>query len=151
MPYVVSHNPEKCDGCFNCIKACALAHFGLANCQIFKVGEKFAYFACMQCKRPQCAEVCPTGAIRREEEIVILIPGLCVGCLNCVYACPWGVPKFNPRTGRVNKCDLCKDRVSQGQKPFCVEACPRQALILKEVKTPPKKIASKKEKPKEGA
>ncbi|RUM87383.1 MAG: 4Fe-4S ferredoxin [Thermodesulfatator sp.] len=142
MPYTVVHNAEKCDGCLTCVKACAEIHEGLANCQILKCGDKFVYFSCMQCKRPQCAEACPTGAMRRENEIVVLVRDLCVGCLNCVYACPWGVPRFNPQTGRVGKCDLCHERVAEGKKPACVEACPNEALAVKEVKPPAKKKAA---------
>ena len=148
MPYTIEYKQEKCDGCLSCVSACAESHEGVANCQILKVGKAFAYFSCMQCKRPQCAEVCPTGALRRENEIVVLITDLCVGCVNCVYACPWGVPKFNPHTGKINKCDFCKDRVAAGEKPYCVSACPNEALAVKEVKPPAKKTVKKKTAPK---
>lgn len=148
MPYTIEHNYEKCDGCLSCISACAETHEGVANCQILKVGKVFAYFSCIQCKRPQCAEVCPTGAIRRENGVVVVINDLCVGCVNCVYACPWGVPKFNPHTGKINKCDLCKDRVARGEKPYCVLACPNEALAVKEVKPPAKKTVKEKTAPK---
>ena len=144
MPYTVVHNSEKCDGCLSCISACAEAHNGVANCHILKAGKASVYFSCMQCKRPQCAAVCPTGAMRRENEVVFVVEDLCVGCVNCVYACPWGVPQFNPYTGRVNKCDLCKDRVAAGEKPYCVAACPNEALSVKEIKAPPKKAPAKK-------
>ncbi len=143
MPYVVEHNSEKCDGCLSCVSACADSHQGVANCEILKVGKAFVYFSCMQCKRPQCAEVCPTGAMHRDGDVVALEHSLCVGCVNCIYACPWGVPRFNPHTGLVNKCDLCKDRIARGEKPHCVSACPKEALILKEVKPAPKKTAKK--------
>lgn len=154
MAYVVEHDPSKCDGCLSCVKACSEAHQlpeGVANCQIFvlevKKGEEvqkaYAYFSCMQCRRPQCAEACPTGAMRREKDVVMLEAALCVGCMNCVYACPWGAPVFNPNTGKVSKCDLCIDRILAGQKPYCVEACPNEALVLKEKKAPAKKAVKK--------
>ncbi len=139
MPYVVEHKHEVCDGCLSCVTACAEAHHGVSNCVILKAAKAFVYFSCMQCKRPQCAEACPTGAMRREADVVILEEERCVGCVNCVTACPWGAPKFNPHTGLVNKCDLCVDRIKKGEKPFCVSACPKEALVLKEVKPPPKK------------
>ncbi|MBX6423095.1 4Fe-4S dicluster domain-containing protein [Thermosulfurimonas sp. F29] len=143
MPYTVAHDSEKCDGCLSCVSACAEAHEGVANCWVVKVGDKFAYFSCMQCKKPQCEAACPTGAIRREDGVVLLVREICVGCVNCVYACPWGFPQFNPATGKVNKCDLCKERVAAGEKPHCVAACPNQALAVKEVKPPAKKPAKK--------
>ncbi len=155
MPYVVEHDPSKCDGCLSCVKACGEAHNlpeGVANCQIFvlevkkgdEVQKTYAYFSCMHCRRPQCAEACPTGAMRREKDVVLLEEALCVGCMNCVYACPWGAPVFNPNTGKVSKCDLCIDRILAGKKPYCVEACPNGALVLKEKKAPAKKKIAKK-------
>ncbi len=144
MPYTVAHDSEKCDGCLSCVSACADTHDGVANCRILQTGKAFVYFSCMQCKKPQCAAVCPTGAMRREKDVVFVVEELCVGCVNCVYACPWGVPEFNPNTGKINKCDLCKDRVSAGEKPHCVAACPNEALAVKEVKPPAKKVVAKK-------
>ncbi len=155
MAYTIEHDPSKCDGCLSCVKACSEAHNlpeGVANCQIFvlevtkgeEVQKTYAYFSCMHCRRPQCAEACPTGAMRREGDVVILVQELCVGCMNCVYACPWGAPVFNPNTGKVSKCDLCIERVKAGKKPYCVEACPNGALTVKEKKAPAKKAAAKK-------
>ena len=155
MAYTIVHDSSKCDGCRSCIDACGRAHNlppGKANCRILEVKEvkegevvkKFVYFSCMQCRKPQCAEACPTGAMRREGDVVILKDELCVGCLNCIFACPWGVPIFNENTGKVSKCDLCVDRVKAGQKPYCVEACPNGALEVKEKKAPAKKAAAKK-------
>nr|WP_236698931.1 4Fe-4S dicluster domain-containing protein [Thermodesulfovibrio aggregans] len=34
----------------------------------------------------------------------------------------------NPETGKVVKCDYCKDRVDQGLKPACVTKCTTKAL-----------------------
>ena len=31
------------------------------------------------------------------------------------------------------KCDLCADRVAQGEQPICVEACPLRALDFGEI------------------
>jgi len=159
MAYVVEHDSSKCDGCLSCVDACSKAHHlppGVANCRILEVKEvkngevhkRYAYFACMQCRKPQCAEACPTGAMRRDGDVVRLLDELCVGCLNCVFACPWGVPVFNENTGKVSKCDLCIDRVKAGKEPYCVEACPNGALRVKEKKTPVKKVAARKATPK---
>jgi len=32
--------------------------------------------------------------------------------------------------GVMFKCDMCEDRISGGEKPACVEACPRNAVIF---------------------
>ena len=153
MPYKVVHNFEICDGCEECVKACAQNHFGLSNCNIFKVGDKFYYFSCMHCKKPQCGAACPVGAISIKDGVVTFNMELCVGCRNCVEACPWGVPKFNFNTGTINKCDLCYDRIIKGEMPFCVSACPNKALELKKIepKPKPKPQAKPQAKPKEGS
>ena len=53
-------------------------------------------------------------------------------CTTQVYylseACPYGIPKADAEKGVYVKCDGCKDRVAQGKKPICVEACPLRAL-----------------------
>lgn len=130
MKYKIKHHPEKCTGCEECIKACAKEHQGIPNCMLFKLGEKHYYFSCLHCKRPQCVLVCPTGALERENEVVKLEPELCIGCRNCEEVCPLGVPRFNPLTGRINKCDMCYERVKRGFLPFCVEACSEGALEI---------------------
>ncbi|HHI98025.1 MAG TPA: 4Fe-4S dicluster domain-containing protein [Thermodesulfatator atlanticus] len=158
MAYTVEHDFKKCDGCLSCVEACGKAHHfppGVANCRIMKFevveeGEKkprFAYVVCMQCRKPRCVDVCPTAAMRREGDVVIIDEARCVGCLNCIFVCPWGIPVFNEATGKVSKCDLCVARVKAGQKPYCVEACPNGALAVKEVKVgmkKPKKVPTKK-------
>lgn len=134
MNVSVLHNTEKCNGCGECVIACERGHHGLSNCRIFKVGEKFAYFSCMQCKKPQCAGVCPVFALYRKGEVVAFDQVLCVGCKNCIEACPWGVPRFNFNTGTIGKCDLCMDRLERGEAPLCVKACPNSALEIRELK-----------------
>jgi Fe-S-cluster-containing dehydrogenase component len=42
-------------------------------------------------------------------------------------ACPFGVPQFGA-DGRMQKCDLCVDLVTQGKEPACVATCPAEAL-----------------------
>jgi Fe-S-cluster-containing dehydrogenase component len=60
---------------------------------------------------------------KREDGIVFVDQELCVGCKTCIQACPWGAPQWNPETGKVVKCDYCKDRIDQGLKPACVSVC----------------------------
>jgi Fe-S-cluster-containing dehydrogenase component len=60
---------------------------------------------------------------RSVDGIVFIDKDLCVGCKTCVSACPWGAPQWNSETGKVEKCDYCKDRVDQGLNPACVTTC----------------------------
>jgi Fe-S-cluster-containing dehydrogenase component len=87
---------------------------------------------CMHCQDPlaPCAQVCPVMAIQITSDGVVQMAeaSRCIGCRNCVYACPFGVPKFDVQARLMKKCNLCYDRSSQGLKPWCAQACPTQAL-----------------------
>jgi Fe-S-cluster-containing dehydrogenase component len=87
---------------------------------------------CMHCEDPvaPCAQVCPALAILITPDGVVqqADPSRCIGCANCVYACPFGVPKFDAEARLMKKCNLCYDRTSQGLTPWCAAACPTQAI-----------------------
>jgi len=84
---------------------------------------------CMHCGEAACLQVCPTGAIKRNEKgIVHIDQNICTGCKYCVETCPFGTPHPNHDTGTAMKCRMCLDRVSNGMKPACVTACPTGAL-----------------------
>jgi Fe-S-cluster-containing dehydrogenase component len=51
----------------------------------------------------------------------------CIGCRTCLEGCPFGIPQFD-QDGTMQKCDMCLDRLGQGQKPICAESCPTGAL-----------------------
>jgi Fe-S-cluster-containing dehydrogenase component len=87
---------------------------------------------CMHCDSPTCAEVCPADAIKRMGDGVVQTARKprCIGCNNCVLACPFGVPKMNTGMNLMMKCDMCYDRTSVGRKPMCATVCPSQALLF---------------------
>lgn len=86
---------------------------------------------CMHCDEPACAAVCPADAIKRTADGVVQssLKPRCIGCSNCVFACPFGVPKYLPQIDQMMKCDMCYDRTSVGKKPMCATVCPSQALM----------------------
>lgn len=43
-------------------------------------------------------------------------------------ACPYDIPRFDPETGVMAKCDMCIDRVHAGLLPACVQVCPTNAM-----------------------
>jgi formate dehydrogenase iron-sulfur subunit len=57
-----------------------------------------------------------------------------MGCRYCMMACPYGIPRYewDSTAPRVRKCNLCYERLQNGQLPACVEACPEQALLFGE-------------------
>ena len=73
---------------------------------------------------------CPALAYTRDEKTGAIIhhAEACIGCTYCTWACPYDAPKFNPATKIVEKCNFCVDRISDGKRPACVEACPVGAL-----------------------
>jgi len=88
---------------------------------------------CMHCEIPTCATVCPVGAIQKQESgAVIYDADKCMGCRYCLVACPFEVPAFewNEWNPRVRKCDMCADRIEQGQQPACSAACPMEANLF---------------------
>ena len=71
---------------------------------------------CMHCEDPvaPCAEVCPADAILVTADGVVqeAAKERCIGCGNCVDACPFGVPKLDVAEMLQYKCNLCYDRTS---------------------------------------
>jgi len=43
-------------------------------------------------------------------------------------ACPYDIPRVNPETKVMYKCDMCIDRVRAGLLPACVKTCPTGAM-----------------------
>jgi formate dehydrogenase beta subunit len=85
---------------------------------------------CMHCDEPGCLEACPApGAIvQYENGIVDVNPDACIGCGYCKTGCPFDVPRFSEKTGKMSKCTLCVDRVTVGLEPACIKACPTGCL-----------------------
>ena len=85
---------------------------------------------CMHCEDPTCAQVCPADAIKQNEVGVVQssLKPRCIACSNCVYACPFGIPKMVSDFEQMMKCDMCYDRTSEGLKPMCASVCPSEAL-----------------------
>ena len=129
---------NRCIGCRACVQACSECdtHRGHAMIQLDYVDRarstQTVPVVCMHCDSPTCAEVCPADAIKKEEDGVVLSARKprCVGCNNCVLACPFGVPKMDTEYDLMMKCDMCYDRTSVGRKPMCASVCPSGALFF---------------------
>lgn len=88
---------------------------------------------CMHCLQPACTSGCLTRALYKTPDgPVTWDPGKCMGCRYCMVSCPFDVPRFeyDSANPRIQKCQLCTSRVTQGQTPACVGACPVQALTF---------------------
>ena len=85
---------------------------------------------CMHCGDPGCLRACPApGAIvQYSNGIVDVNTEQCIGCRLCETGCPFDVPRFSEKTGKMSKCTLCVDRVDIGLEPACIKACPTGCL-----------------------
>lgn len=130
-------DPSRCIGCNACVAACAECdtHAGISMIHLETIEREDTVqttpIICMHCDEPACAAVCPADAIKRTPDGVVQssLKPRCIGCSNCVFACPFGVPKYMPEFDQMMKCDMCYDRTSIGKKPMCATVCPSQALM----------------------
>jgi Fe-S-cluster-containing dehydrogenase component len=129
-------DPNRCIGCQSCVQACSECdtHKGYPMIHLEYVDRPITVqtvpVICMHCDSPTCAEVCPADAIKRTEDGVVQSARKprCIACNNCVYSCPFGVPKMQNEFSLMMKCDMCYDRTSVGLKPMCATVCPSGAL-----------------------
>ena len=127
----IAFDPDKCDGCGDCLKACASQFDEKSNIehsriQIDQEGEnKFGVAVCRQCAEPECVQNCPVGALRKDPDTgVVIRDDSCIGCKICTLSCAYAGMTVNEFTGEVMKCDLC------GGDPACIKACDKKALTL---------------------
>lgn len=134
MAFVIDYS--RCIGCQACVQACGECdtHRGQSMIHLETVQRRdsvqTAPQVCMHCENPVCARVCPADAIKKTPDGVVQssLKPRCIGCSNCVIACPFGVPKYVAAFDQMMKCDMCYDRTSIGKKPMCATVCPSEAL-----------------------
>lgn len=133
-----------CTGCNYCTYACKATNDtadGITWNAVFNDENTFSrevYIPrpCMHCEHAACVDVCPVGAtFHREDGLVAMDYGKCIGCRYCQVACPYGARYFNweannqpnpmvpvwgtpeverrPR-GVVEKCTFCAHRIDAG-------------------------------------
>ena len=128
-----------CAGCSACEIVCGLLHDAAAGPGARRIFvEKDAtqllhkVHACRHCADAPCRKACPpkVGAMRIDAEtgVVYVDEEKCIGCKQCVKACPF-TPKrirIGPK-GKAIKCDLCRTRK---EGPACIEYCQVMCLGL---------------------
>ena len=112
--------------------------------------------ACMHCTDAACVEVCPTGALSKNNlGFVEFDRDKCSGCGYCAKACPFEVPQLerDKITGdaQMDKCTFCSQRIEEAVKQAkqdhpddwrskvgrgetivtsCADACPTGAITF---------------------
>ena len=116
--------PEKDQPAFRRIYRIEQGEFPDASIQYISV-------SCMHCEDSPCLVGCPTGAITKHDGTgaIMVNKELCIGCHSCALACPFGGPRYD-RDEKMQKCNLCTDRVEAGLEPACVRVCPMGALTF---------------------
>ena len=134
---------KKCIGCKCCVVACNEQNGNPAAINWRRVGEieggwfpnttqSYLSMGCNHCVEPTCLSGCPVDAYSKDPVtgIVQHSADACIGCQYCTWNCSYGVPQYNADRGVVGKCDMCHGRLSLGQAPACVSACPEGAIAI---------------------
>ena len=136
--------PILCTGCRTCELACSFTHAidgkpGMSRIYPLAAGfpDLYVPVTCLQCEDPACAKSCLVNAITRNPETgaMDLDANICVRCMACVAACPFGCSLFDQQHNLVVKCDLC-----QGD-PACAHFCPTKALVYQPIEVTQSKTA----------
>ena len=150
----ILYDSTRCVGCQTCEFACAEAnglpeptgsveagvirktdesHRSVINSYNTSKGEAFVKKQCMHCNEPACTAACLTQAMYKTKEGAVIWRGeKCMGCRYCMVSCPFDIPKFEYHSAnpKIEKCNMCFTRLSEGKIPACVENCPAEALVF---------------------
>ncbi len=161
---------DRCIGCYACTVACHVENGsppGIWYAPVYEqevgtfphVKRVFLPTLCMHCEDAPCMKACPSKAIsRREDGIVLVDQDICCGTRACVTACPYGAMNFyggesgdfdgqltpyeqslqgKYQVGTVQKCTFCVHRIDQGIfMPACVESCPTRCRTFGDLDDP---------------
>ncbi|EEF60106.1 DmsC/YnfH family molybdoenzyme membrane anchor subunit [Pedosphaera parvula] len=141
--YAFEVDLDRCSGCKACVTACHSLNgldeeetwrdVGLLRSEDWRAPfQATVTTACHHCVDPGCLSGCPVLAYDKDPVtgIVRHLDDQCIGCQYCIMKCPYEVPKYSAKRGIVRKCDMCSSRLSHGEAPACVQACPSQAIRI---------------------
>ena len=146
--YAFDVDLDACSGCKSCVAAChalngleekeswrdvGLLHGGSQALPVLQ----HVTTACHHCLDPACMHACPVDAYEKDPVtgIVKHLDDQCFGCQYCTLACPYDAPKYSRAKGIVRKCDMCSERLADGEAPACVQSCPNGAIAIRVVET----------------
>jgi len=130
---------ERCMGCGTCESVCGFIHDDRPYIKLYELYPGLVRpISCFHCSKAPCIEACPTGAMSRDPETgaVYVETTRCIGCMACLYACPFGIPEFSRVSNTATKCDLCRKLMHEGLRPACAAMCPAEAIVV----APPEEV-----------
>lgn len=88
---------------------------------------------CYHCENPLCVDAADGAMLKEEKYGAVLIDpekASSPSMRRAWEACPYGAITFDSDAplAKASMCNMCIDRLEQGLKPICVEACPQRAL-----------------------
>ncbi|MFH1594273.1 MAG: 4Fe-4S dicluster domain-containing protein [Candidatus Omnitrophota bacterium] len=144
---IIIVDPKRCVACRTCELQCAVAHSkskdlnkaiyeeprSKSRVKVESCQDLVVPLQCRHCEDAPCVKICPTKALEKfEVEGPVLIDDKrCIGCKWCVVVCPFGVINMDKSGKAIIKCDLCFERLKNGERPVCCAACPTGALQFK--------------------
>lgn len=134
MAKILYIDPKSCIACKACEVACEREHEGINHIDVYVVedAEISVPYTCRHCENAPCVTVCPTKALYRSDNGVFVNYLKCIGCRQCIVACPFGIPKFLETFKVIIKCDLCRHRLMRNLPPACTSTCPTEAISFVE-------------------
>ena len=140
----------KCVGCGICQMACSMQHFGVINKDLARIQvrkyllpiSKGIQVTCSQCQEEEreCEKACPLDppAIYFDNNLLhmVLDQERCLGqkCLLCQKACSAKAIRNHPLLSpKPFVCDLCDTENNGNRDPQCVNVCPTEALLFKDL------------------
>ena len=150
--YGIVIDSSKCIDCKACMIACKVENNVPEGFwrnwirALWDVGDgrkaEFQPGQCMQCDSPSCVAACPVDATYKQANgLVVIEPLKCIGCGNCVTACPYGARFRDPGARRADKCDFCEHRIKGGKEPACVVTCPTKARTFGDLNDPSSEVS----------
>jgi Fe-S-cluster-containing dehydrogenase component len=123
---------DRCIGCQACMFACA-RRLGVGGIEGSSIGvhsaggfeRGFVVVVCRACNDPPCTRVCPTDALEPRKGGGVRLQGdLCIGCENCIEACPFGAVFWDMHQNKPQICVYCG---------YCARYCIYDVITLEEI------------------